>query len=97
MDLIAQIYQQMHMLSLVHNPEYKRLLRYFQVALDLQEHITVSLSQPDEVQKLVEKVRPRRYYAAMLRSLPSDLKRLPTIFCITVIPNISRWIMSYRR
>lgn len=53
MDLISTIYQQMHMLSLVHNPEYKRLVRYFQVALDLQEHITVSLSQPEEVQALV--------------------------------------------
>ncbi|MGY0157752.1 YccS/YhfK family putative transporter [Edwardsiella tarda] len=53
MDLITVIYQQMHMLSLVHNPEYKRLVRYFQVALDLQEHITVSLSQPEEVQTLV--------------------------------------------
>ena len=76
MDLIAQIYQQMHMLSLVHNPEYKRLLRYFQVALDLQEHITVSLSQPDEVQKLVEKSQAE---AILRRNAQVITERLKTV------------------
>ena len=53
-DLITQCYQQLHMLSLNRNNDYKRLLRVFQMGLDLQEHIFVSLHQPAEVQKLVE-------------------------------------------
>lgn len=53
MDLIAQLYQQMYVLAL-NKGDYRRLRRAFQVALDLQEHITVSLHQPLEVQKLVE-------------------------------------------
>lgn len=53
-DLITQCYQQLHMLSVNRNGEYKRLLRIFQMGLDLQEHISVSLHQPAEVQKLVE-------------------------------------------
>lgn len=53
MDLIAQLYQQMHVLALDRS-DGKRLKRAFQVALDLQEHITVSLHRPEEVQKLVE-------------------------------------------
>lgn len=53
-DLITQCYQQLHMLSVGNNSDYKRLLRIFQMALDLQEHISVSLHQPEEVQKLVE-------------------------------------------
>ena len=54
-DLITQCYQQMHMLSAQNNTDYKRMLRIFQEALDLQEHISVSLHQPEEVQKLVER------------------------------------------
>ena len=53
-DLITQCYQQLHMLSANRNRDYKRLLRIFQMGLDLQEHISVSLHQPAEVQKLVE-------------------------------------------
>lgn len=53
-DQISQVYQQLHMLSANHLTQYKRLLRAFQVALDLQEHIAVNLHQPDEVQKLVQ-------------------------------------------
>lgn len=54
-DLISLCYQQLHMLSATSRQnDYKRLLRVFQVALDLQEHISVSLHQPEEVQKLVE-------------------------------------------
>ncbi|MDV5140729.1 YccS/YhfK family putative transporter [Chimaeribacter arupi] len=53
MELIVQSYQQLHMLSSENNPHNKQLFRTFQVALDLQEHITVSLHQPEEVQKLV--------------------------------------------
>jgi integral membrane protein, YccS/YhfK family len=44
----------MHMLSASRDNSHKRLTRAFQVALDLQEHISVSLHQPEEVQKLVE-------------------------------------------
>lgn len=40
----------MHMLSAQNNTDYKRMLRIFQEALDLQEHISVSLHQPEEVQ-----------------------------------------------
>ncbi len=42
------------MLSASRDNSHKRLTRAFQVALDLQEHISVSLHQPEEVQKLVE-------------------------------------------
>ena len=52
-DLINTCYQQMHMLA-ANRDHYQRLTRAFQVALDLQEHIAVSLHQPEEVQKLVE-------------------------------------------
>lgn len=79
-DLIAQIYQQLHMLSANHQQQYKRLLRAFQVALDLQEHIAVSLHNPDEVQKLVEQSHAEaviRYnaqlVAARLRVLADDI------------------------
>ncbi|CAI1105878.1 Inner membrane protein yccS [Serratia entomophila] len=54
MDLIGLLYQQLNFLPHADNLEQKRLQRAFQVALDLQEHITVSLHQPEEVQKLVE-------------------------------------------
>lgn len=54
-DLISQCYQQLHMLAANNNHDYKRLLRAFQMGLDLQEHISVSLHQPAEVQKLVER------------------------------------------
>ncbi len=79
-DLIAQVYQQLHMLSATHQLQYKRLLRAFQVALDLQEHIAVSLHQPDEVQKLVEQSHAEaviRYNAQViarrLRVLADDI------------------------
>jgi len=52
-DMITQCYQQLHMLSGNGRQDYKRLLRMFQVAIDLQEHISVSLYQPEEVQKLI--------------------------------------------
>lgn len=52
-DMITQCYQQLHMLSGNKQQDYKRLLRTFQVAIDLQEHISVSLYQPEEVQRLI--------------------------------------------
>lgn len=79
-DQIAQVYQQLHMLSANHLTQYKRLLRAFQVALDLQEHIAVSLHQPDEVQKLVQQSHAEavlrynaRVVAARLRVLADDI------------------------
>lgn len=54
MDTITLVYQQIYMITDLKHPRHKRLMQAFQVALDLQEHITVSLHQPDEVQKLVE-------------------------------------------
>lgn len=88
-DLITQCYQQLHMLAASQNSDYKRLLRSFQVALDLQEHISVSLHQPDEVQKLVERSHAEavirwnaQTVAARLRELADDIlyHRLSTRF-----------------
>ena len=67
MDLISLLYQQLNFLPHANNLEQKRLQRAFQVAMDLQEHITVSLHLPEEVQKLVEQSGPKRSFAAMLR------------------------------
>lgn len=79
-DLITQCYQQLHMLAASQNNDYKRLLRSFQVALDLQEHISVSLHQPGEVQKLVERSHAEavirwnaQTVAARLRELADDI------------------------
>lgn len=79
-DLISQCYQQMHMLAASQHNDYKRLLRAFQVALDLQEHISVSLHQPQEVQKLVEQSHAEavirwnaQVVAARLRVLADDI------------------------
>ncbi|SNY72015.1 YccS/YhfK family putative transporter [Enterobacter sp. CC120223-11] len=79
-DLITQCYQQMHMLAANKNHEYKRLLRAFQMGLDLQEHISVSLHQPAEVQKLVERSHAEavirwnaQTIAARLRVMADDI------------------------
>jgi len=88
-DLITQCYQQLHMLAASQNSDYKWLLRSFQVALDLQEHISVSLHQPGEVQKLVERSHAEvvirwnaQTVAARLRELADDIlyHSLPTRF-----------------
>lgn len=88
-DLITQCYQQLHMLTTNKNNECRRLLRSFQIALDLQEHISVSLHQPEEVQNLVERSHAEavirwnaRTIAARLRVLADDLlyHRYPTRF-----------------
>ncbi|WLI77930.1 YccS/YhfK family putative transporter [Kosakonia sp. H02] len=88
-DLISQCYQQLHMLAANQNSDYKRLLRVFQVGLDLQEHISVSLHQPEEVQKLVEQTHAEQVIrwnaqtvAARLRVLSDDIlyHRYPTRF-----------------
>lgn len=89
MDLISQCYQQLHMLAANKNHEYKRLLRIFRVGLDLQEHISVSLHNPEEVQKLVERSHAEavirwnaQTVAARLRVLADDIlyHRYPTRF-----------------
>lgn len=79
-DLISQCYQQLHMLAANNNHDYKRLLRVFQMGLDLQEHISVSLHQPAEVQKLVERSHAEavirwnaQTIAARLRVLADDI------------------------
>ncbi len=88
-DMISQCYQQLHMLAANQHNDYKRLLRVFQVALDLQEHISVSLHQPEEVQKLVEQTHAEQVIrwnaqtvAARLRVLADDIlyHRYPTRF-----------------
>ncbi|BCU53769.1 YccS/YhfK family putative transporter [Enterobacter kobei] len=88
-DLISQCYQQMHMLAANQHNDYKRLLRAFQVALDLQEHISVSLHQPQEVQKLVEQSHAEavirwnaQVVAARLRVMADDIlyHRFPARF-----------------
>lgn len=88
-DLINTCYQQMHMLAASNDNHHKRLTRAFQVALDLQEHIAVSLHQPEEMQKLVEQSHAEavirwnaQTIAARLRELADDIlyHRLPTRF-----------------
>ncbi|SFU17180.1 integral membrane protein, YccS/YhfK family [Kosakonia arachidis] len=88
-DMISQCYQQLHMLAANQHNDYKRLLRVFQVSLDLQEHISVSLHQPEEVQKLVEQTHAEQVIrwnaqtvAARLRVLADDIlyHRYPTRF-----------------
>lgn len=79
-DMISQCYQQLHMLAANNNNDYKRLRRVFQVALDLQEHIAVSLHQPQEVQELVERSHAEEVIrwnaqtvAARLRVIADDI------------------------
>ncbi|ELY9422556.1 YccS/YhfK family putative transporter [Cronobacter dublinensis] len=79
-DQISQCYQQLQMLAATRQNGYKRLLRAFQVALDLQEHISVSLHQPGEVQKLVERSHAEEVLrwtaqtvATRLRTLSDDI------------------------
>ena len=88
-DLISQCYQQLHMLAANRQNDYRRLLRAFQIALDLQEHISVSLHQPEEVQKLVKQTHAEKVIrwtaqtvAGRLRTLADDIlyHRYPTRF-----------------
>lgn len=54
MDKINQLYQQFNLLSNATKTEQKRLVGLFQMALDLQEHITAALNQPEKVQELID-------------------------------------------
>lgn len=75
-DLITTCYQQMHMLSANRDNSHKRLTRAFQVALDLQEHISVSLHQPEEVQKLVEQSHAEAVIRWNARTISARLRLL---------------------
>lgn len=55
MDKVNQLYQQFNLLHNTTKKEQKRLLGLFQMALDLQEHITAALNQPEEMQELIKK------------------------------------------
>lgn len=54
MDKVNQLYQQFNLLHNTTKKEQKRLLGLFQMALDLQEHITAALNQPEEMQDLIK-------------------------------------------
>lgn len=91
-DLINQCYEQLHMLSGRKYRGYKRLLRVFQVALDLQEHISVSLTLPEESQKAISKTHSgavvrwnAKIIADRLRVLSADIlyHRYPKAFDMT--------------
>ncbi|MDZ7277013.1 YccS/YhfK family putative transporter [Pantoea eucrina] len=75
-DLINTCYQQMHMLSANRDNSHKHLTRAFQVALDLQEHIAVSLHQPEEVQKLVEQSHAEAVIRWNANIISARLRRL---------------------
>lgn len=51
-DLITQCYQQLHMLPAARNRNDRFLIRYFLMAQDSQEHLTISLNQPEAIKKL---------------------------------------------
>ncbi|WP_145931221.1 YccS/YhfK family putative transporter [Yersinia bercovieri] len=57
MDKINQLYQQFNLINNATKAERKRLLGLFQMALDLQEHITAALNQSDRVRDLLEHSR----------------------------------------
>lgn len=89
-DLITQCYQQMHMLSAQNNTDYKWMLRIFQEALDLQEHISVSLHQPEEVQKLVERSHAEEVIRWNAQTVAARACWLMTFFTIAC-QRVLRW------
>lgn len=54
MDKVNQLYQQFNLLHNATKKDQKRLLELFQMALDLQEHLTVVLNQPEKMQELID-------------------------------------------
>ena len=90
-DLITQCYQQMHMLSAQNNTDYKRMLRIFQEALDLQEHISVSLHQPEEVQKLVERSHAEEVIRWNAQTVAARLRVLLMTFFTIACQRVLRW------
>lgn len=80
MDKINQLYQQFNLLSNASETEQKRLLSLFQMALDLQEHITSALNQPEKVQELIDQSpiitvlhRNIEHIAAQMRTIADDI------------------------
>ena len=86
-DLINTCYQQMHMLSASRDNSHKRLTRAFQVALDLQEHISVSLHQPEEVQKLVERSHAEAVIRWNAKIISARLRALADAILYHQLPN----------
>lgn len=50
-DLINTCYEQIHMLANTNNKRYTYLSYVFQIALDLQEHLSISFHEPEEEKK----------------------------------------------
>ncbi|WP_145525980.1 YccS/YhfK family putative transporter [Yersinia rohdei] len=80
MDKINQLYQQFNLLPNTPKKEQKRLLSLFQMALDLQEHITAALNQPDKMQELIEQTpiedvldRNMQAISAQMRTIADDI------------------------
>ncbi|WP_145567522.1 YccS/YhfK family putative transporter [Yersinia aleksiciae] len=80
MDKINQLYQQFNLISNATKAERKRLLGLFQMALDLQEHITAALNQSDKVQDLLEHSqieavlqRNMQIISAQMRTIADDI------------------------
>lgn len=80
MDKINQLYQQFNLLPNTPKKEQKRLLSLFQMALDLQEHITAALNQPDKMQELIEQSpiedvldRNMQAISAQMRTIADDI------------------------
>ncbi|PIJ43845.1 YccS/YhfK family putative transporter [Tatumella sp. OPLPL6] len=75
-DLITQCYQQLHMLPAARNRNDRFLIRYFLMAQDIQEHITISLNQPDEIKKLCHDSFGREILNWNANTVASQLHRL---------------------
>ncbi|CNH56356.1 YccS/YhfK family integral membrane protein [Yersinia kristensenii] len=80
MDKINQIYQQFNLIDNATKKERKRLLNLFQMALDLQEHITAAVSQSEKTQELIdqspiEKVLKRnmQVISTQMRTIADDI------------------------
>lgn len=80
MDKINQLYQQFNLIHNTTKKEQKRLLGLFQMALDLQEHITAALIQPEKAQELMEQTqiesvirRNCQKISAQMRSIANDI------------------------
>lgn len=80
MDKINQLYQQFNLIHNTTKKEQKRLLGLFQMALDLQEHITAALIQPEKVQELMEQTqiegvmrRNCQKISAQMRTIANDI------------------------
>ncbi|CNH64965.1 YccS/YhfK family putative transporter [Yersinia pekkanenii] len=80
MDEINQLYQQFNLIDNATKQERKRLLSLFQMALDLQEHITAAMNQPEKVQELMKQgqietvlERNMQTISARMRTIADDI------------------------